>query len=336
VRIKPEQLESALEKNIAALYLLAGDEPLQLGEAADAVRRAARNAGYNTREVLTVGTGFEWHDLAIATDSLSLFSDKTFVELRMSSTKVGTDGAKALMNYCQGVPADTLLLITMPKLDKAALRTKWFQTIEKSAVVVQLWPIEGAGLLTWLAQRSSKRGLKIDPDGIRLLAARIEGNLLAAVQEIEKLYILHGPSALSKQAVEESVADSSRFDVFKLTECVLAGRINKAMKILNALKAEGIAAPVVLWALTRETRLLLSIKVAVNKGQNKEVVLNQHKLWDKRKQLVSAAVSRIELEQLRQMLLLAAQVDRQIKGQAQGDCWETLLSYCILFYALPR
>jgi DNA polymerase-3 subunit delta len=331
VRLKPEQLAASLEK-IKALYLISGDEPLQQGEAADFIRKAAKKTGYINREVLSVDTGFDWNELSIATDSLSLFSEKTFIDLRLLSTKLGVEGSKAIIHFCQGIPEDTLLLITMPKLDKAQMKSKWFQAVDKSGVVIQVWPLEGADLLNWLKQRAQKRGLHIESEGIKTLASRVEGNLLAAAQEIEKLYILYGQSQLTIQDVETSVTDSSRYDVFKLTDCVLAGRINRATKILNGLKAEGIAAPVVLWALTRDTRLLLTIILAIENGQNKETVLNQNRLWDKRKQLVGHAVSRIKQEQLNQMLLLAAKVDRQIKGQEKGDCWETLLSYCLLFY----
>ncbi|KAF3981219.1 MAG: DNA polymerase III subunit delta [Methylococcales symbiont of Hymedesmia sp. n. MRB-2018] len=332
MRLKAEQLEGSLKK-LAALYLISGDEPLQLGEAADAVRKAAKSMGYSSREVLMVDSRFEWNALSIATDSLSLFSEKTFVDLRISTAKLGIEGSKALIHYCQRLPKDTLLLITMPKLDKAQLKTKWFQSVDKTGVVIQIWPLDGVNLLRWLKQRAQKRGLQIDSEGIKILAAKIEGNLLAAAQEIEVLYVLHGQSQIKKQDVEGAVADNSRFDVFKLTDCVLAGRINRAIKILNGLKAEGIAAPVVLWALSRETRLLMTIKIAIDKGQNKEAVLSQNRLWDKRKQLVSVAVSRIQQQQLKQMLLLAAKVDRQIKGQEKGDCWETLLAYCMLFYS---
>lgn len=331
MQIRSEQLKAALQKQLSGLYLLSGDEPLQLGEAADAVRKSARHAAYNVRQVLTVETGFDWNELTIATDSLSLFTDKTFVEVRLNSNKLGAEGSKALIKYCQHLPDDTLLLITMPRLEKAQLKTKWFQAVDKVGVVVQIWSIEGVQLIQWLTRRASKRGLQIEPDGIKVLASRVEGNLLAAAQEIEKLYIQYGESRLSRHLVEEAVADNSRYDVFKLTDCVLAGRINRAVKILNGLKAEGIVAPVVLWALTRETRLLLSIKTAVNNGQNKEAVLNKNRLWDKRKQLINTAISRLKMAQLSQMLLLAAHADRQIKGQERGDCWETLLSYCLLF-----
>jgi len=332
MRLKPEQLETSLKK-MAAVYLISGDEALQSGEAADSIRKAAKNAGYITREVLSVETGFEWNELSVAANSMSIFADKKLIDLRLITGKPGTEGAKALSNYCQHLPEDTLLLITSPKLAGATLKTKWFQSIEQAGVVVQTWPLEGADLIQWLQRRAKKRGLLIELDGIKVLASRIEGNLLAAAQEIEKLYILHGESKLSKQAVEQAVADSARFDVFKLTDCVLSGRVSRAIKIVNGLKSEGIAAPVVLWALAREARLLIKIKTALKQGQNKEIVFKNHRLWDKRKQLVNATLSRIDIKALEQVLLLGYKADQQIKGQEKGDCWETLISVCLLFSA---
>ncbi|NOR68317.1 MAG: DNA polymerase III subunit delta [Methylomarinum sp.] len=330
MRLKPEQLDGALKK-LAAVYLISGDEPLQSGEAADAIRKAAKQAGYNTREVFSVETGFEWNELLVAANSLSLFADKKLIDLRLPSGKPGTEGSKVLSEYCQRLPEDTLLLITAPKLTAATLKSKWCQSIDKAGAIIQIWPLDGADLVQWLQRRAQKRGLQIALDGIRVLASRIEGNLLAASQEIEKLYILYGESAISKQAVEDVVADSARFDVFKLTDSVLAGRVSRAIKILNGLKAEGIAAPVVVWALAREARLLINIQSALKQGQNKELVFKNNRLWDKRKQLVNTALSRIKKQQLQQVLLLSSKADRQIKGQEKGDYWETLVSICLLF-----
>lgn len=330
MRLKPEQLDGALKK-LAAVYLISGDEPLQSGEAADAIRKAAKQAGYNTREVFSVETGFEWNELLVAANSLSIFADKKLIDLRLPSGKPGTEGSKVLSEYCQRLPEDTLLLITAPKLTAATLKSKWCQSIDKAGAIIQIWPLDGADLVQWLQRRAQKRGLQIALDGIRVLASRIEGNLLAASQEIEKLYILYGESAISKQAVENVVADSARFDVFKLTDCVLTGRVTRAIKILNGLKAEGIAAPVVVWALAREARLLINIQSALKQGQNKELVFKNNRLWDKRKQLVNTALSRIKKQQLQQVLLLSSKADRQIKGQEKGDYWETLVSICLLF-----
>ncbi len=330
MRLKPEQLGGAL-KNLAAVYLVSGDEPLQLGESADAIRKAVKDAGYNTREIFSVETGFEWNELLVAADSFSIFADKKLIDLRMPAAKPGIEGAKVLCDYCQRLPEDTILLITTAKLAAATLKSKWCQSIERVGVIVQVWPLEGRDLIQWLQRRAQKRGLQIEQSGLNVLASRIEGNLLAASQEIEKLYILHGEGVISKKAVEDVVTDSARFDVFKLTHCVLAGRVSRAVKILNGLKAEGIAAPVVLWALAREARMLLNIKIALGQGQNKELVFKKNGLWDKRKQLVNAVLPRMEVKDLQEVLLLSSKIDRQIKGQESGDCWEGLLSLCLLF-----
>ncbi len=330
MRLKPEQVNAAL-KQLAPVYFVTGDEPLQQGEVADAIRLAAKKSGYSTREVLSVETGFEWGDLALAADSMSLFADKKIIDLRLPSGKPGIEGAKALIDYCQRLPEDNLLLITAPKVTGATLKTKWCQAIDQSGVIVQVWPPDGTTLIQWLQRRAQKRGLLVAEDGVKVLASRIEGNLLAASQEIEKLYILYGSDSISKQAVEQAVADSSRFDVFKLSDCMLSGRMGRAVKILNGLKAEGIALPVIVWALSKEIRMLINIKTAISQGQNKEQVLKNNRLWDKRKQLVSNAIARIDTQVLQQALLLCSKADRQIKGREQGDCWETLLSLCMLF-----
>jgi len=329
VRLNTEQLDVAL-KQLAPVYFVTGDEPLQQGEVADAIRLAAKKAGYTTREVFFVEAEFEWGKLAQAADSMSLFSDKKLIDLRLPSGKPGTEGAKALIDYCQRWSEDNLLLITAPRVTAATLKTKWCQALERTGAIIQVWPLEGGALIQWLQRRAQKRGLQIVAEGVKVLASRIEGNLLAAAQEIEKLYILYGSDAITKQDVEKAVADSARFDVFKLTDCILAGQMNRAAKVLNGLKAEGIAQPVVVWALSREIRMLINIKTAINQGQNKEQVLKNHRLWDKRKHLVSNAVTRMNSKVLQKALLKCAKADRQIKGREQGDCWETLMSIASL------
>jgi DNA polymerase-3 subunit delta len=203
--------------------------------------------------------------------------------------------------------------------------------LEKKGVVIQVWPLEGQDLIRWLQQRMQQRGLIAEIDGLQLLASRIEGNLLAAAQEIEKLYVLYGTGNLSNQQILDVVADSSRYDVFKLMDSVLAADVNRIFKVLSGLRAEGIAAPIVLWALTREARALIKIKLALSQGQNRELVFKNNQIWDKRKQLVSNALSRLGDNDLNTILVLSAKADRQIKGQQQGDAWETLLAICLMF-----
>ncbi|MDO9212362.1 MAG: DNA polymerase III subunit delta [Methylococcales bacterium] len=335
MRLKPEQLNAALQKGLASVYFLSGDEPLQLGEMADAIRKTARASGYNSREIFSVDTSFSWSQLALAADSMSIFSDKKIIELRIPTSTVGTEGAKALTAYCERLPADTLLLISIGKLASATLKSRWLESIDKVGVVIQVWALDGQDLLNWLQQRLLQRGLHVESDGIKLLASRIEGNLLAADQEITKLYVLYGAGQLSTAQISDAVADSSRYDVFKLMDWVLAAQTNRIIKILAALRAEGIAAPVILWALTREARSLIHIKLALAGGQHKDTAFRNNQIWDKRKPLVDKALTRLNLQQLNSILVLAAQADRQIKGQQSGDAWETLLAVCLLFTSLP-
>lgn len=335
MRLKPEELGAELQKGLAPVYLISGDEPLQLGELADAVRRAASQAGFLAREVFSVEAGFEWNDLMMAADSCSIFSDKKIIDLRLPSGSPGTEGSKALIAYCERLPIDTVLLVTTCKLPSAALKTRWLQALEKAGVVVQVWPLDGQDLIRWLQQRMQRRGLSTDPQGLKILASRTEGNLLAAAQEIEKLYVLYGTGHLTDQQILDVVADSSRYDVFKLIDCVLGVSIKRIFKVLSGLQAEGVAAPVILWALTREARTLIKIKKAMAQGQSRELAFKNNQIWDKRKQLVSQALNRLSEQDLNNILLLSAKADRQIKGQQTGDAWETLQAICLTFASIP-
>jgi DNA polymerase-3 subunit delta len=346
MRLQPEQIIPALQKNLAPVYFISGDEPLQLGEVADAIRAAARKAGYTCREVLVADAGFSWNELAETAGSLSIFADKKIIDLRLPSGSPGADGAKALTAYCErlapkkspqsghepvGQAEDTLLLITAAKLAGSSLKTQWFQALDKAGCVIQVWPLDGAELVRWLQQRMQQRGLQATTEGIKILASKVEGNLLAAAQEIEKLYVLYGAVSLTNQQIIDVVADNSRFDVFKLTDSILAAKVDRVYRILSGLRAEGVAAPVVLWALTREARSLLKIKRALAQGQNKAAVFKNNQIWDKRQQLVSDALNRLDDHDLNSILVLGATADRQIKGQQQGDAWQTLLAVCLMF-----
>jgi DNA polymerase-3 subunit delta len=333
MRIKPDQLAASLQKGLAPIYFISGDEPLQLGEMADAIRREAKKAGYENREILEVDSKFSWHKLTESAGSISIFADKKIIDLRMPTGSPGTDGSKALISYCEHLPEDTLLLITSAKLATASLKARWFTALDKAACVIQVWPMEGPDLFRWLEQRMQKRGLHAETEGIRILASRIEGNLLAAAQEIEKLYVLYGSGHLGNQQILEVVADSSRFDVFKLMDSVLAAKITRVLKILSGLKSEGIAVPVVLWALTREARSLIKMKLALSQGQNKAMVFKDNQIWDKRQQLVADALNRLDDSGLYGILALSATADRQSKGQQPGDPWETLREICLMFAA---
>ncbi len=330
MRLKPEQLADNLQKKLAPVYFLYGDEPLQIDELSDAIRQSAKKTGFLNREILSTENAFEWHELSTKANSLSIFDDKKILDIRVPAANFGNEGTKALQQYCEHLPQDTLLMISSGKLNSSSLKTKWFEAIDKVGVTIQVRPLDGQELLQWLHGRLQKRGLSTDNDGLRLLASRIEGNLLAAVQEIEKLYILYGSGHLTTTQIFEVVADSSRFDVFKLVDSVLNANLNRIFKILEGLKNEGIAAPVILWALTRETRNLAKIKYAIVQGQSKDSVFRQYQIWDKRISLISNALARLSYANLHDALLLAGKADRQTKGRETGDSWETILAVCLI------
>jgi len=331
MRIKPEQLTDVLQKGLMPVYFITGDEPLQLGELADEIRKAARKNGYDNREIVSVETGFEWNQLAFMADSLSIFADKKIIDLRLPSGTPGVEGSKALIDYCDRISEDTILLITAGKIDSKALKSRWVETLDKQGLVIQVWPLEGQDLIRWIQNRMQLRGLVVQLDGIQLLAARIEGNLLAAAQEIEKLYVLYGAGSLSVQQINDVVADSSRYDVFKLMDTVLSANVSRIIKVLSGLRSEGTAAPIVLWALTRDARLLIKLKLAMAQGQNQDTLFKNHNIWDKRKLLISQALKRLSDRDLNHILVASAIADRQIKGQQAGDAWESLLEICLKF-----
>lgn len=331
MRLKLEQLDATLQKTLLPVYFITGDEPLQLGEAADAIRAAARREGYTVREVISIEQGNEWPQLAVEADSFSIFAEKKLIDLRLPSAKPGSEGGKALLVYCQQLPADTILLVTAGKLDAASQKTQWFQALEKVGAIVQIWPLQGQDLLNWLQRRAERKGMRLELEAVKSLAGRIEGNLLAAAQEIEKLFILHGQTTVSKAMIMDAVADSARFDVFKLTDSLLAGKFNRAVKILNGLKAEGVAAPVVLWALSREARILFNVKSEIRQGGSQDAVFKKYRIWDARKQAVHEAIHRLSLAQIQALLIDSSKADRQIKGQLTGEGWDSLFEICLAF-----
>ena len=323
-----EQLDRHLQGKLGRAYVLSGDEPLQLMEAADAIRAAAKAAGYVNHERFHGDTGFDWNDFRASCDSFSLFGEPRLLDLRLSG-KPEKAGSEALIHFAEQPPEDALLVVSLPKLTQSDQKVRWFQALERVGVVVQVWPLEGEKLLRWLDRRLNSRGLLADQSGLRLLAARVEGNLLAAAQEIEKLQILHGAGQLSDEQILKSVADSARYDVFDLADQVLRGQAGKACRVLAGLRAEGIAAPVVLWALTRELRLLNQMKIALEEGAALDAVFAKHRIWDNRKPVLQQALKRLSRDQLRQSLLLAGKADWIIKGQEPGDDWDALLTLCL-------
>lgn len=326
MRLKPDQLAKHLTQTLAPVYLISSDEPLQQGEALDAIRARARVLGYTEREVLSVEAGFNWVSLAAATANLSLFGDRRILELRLPTGKPGDAGSRALLDYCARPPEDTVLIITTGKLDKSAQASKWFSALDQAGAIVQIWAVDAAQLPRWITQRMQARGLHTTPEAAALIAERVEGNLLAAHQEIEKLLLLHGPGTLDLAAVTEAVANSARYDVFALAEAALAGDASRAARILHGLRAEDNALTLILWSVVREIRLCATLAQAQRGGAPLERAFAAHKVWDTRKPLYTRALPRHNLGGWLGLLRQAARADRVIKGQAPGDAWDEVLA----------
>lgn len=330
MRLRTDDLEGHLKRGLLPIYLVSGDEPLQLNEATDALRAAARAQGYTEREVLQVETGFDWASLAAAGSNLSLFAERKLIELRLPSGKPGDAGAKALTAYAAAPSPDNLLLISCGKLEKQQQSSKWFKALEAAGAVLQVWPVEPRALPGWIRQRLLSRGMQPTPEAAQLLAERVEGNMLAAAQEVEKLVLLHGAGPLDGEAVRAAVADSARYDVFELADAALGGDAARCARIVEGLRGEGEEPVLILWALVREVRTLALIAAEQAAGTPLDALLQQQRVWDKRKPLYHAALKRHNLRRWRALLRRAARLDRICKGAEPGTPWDELLQFSLL------
>ncbi|MEB2858587.1 DNA polymerase III subunit delta [Pseudomonas atacamensis] len=334
MKLAPAQLGKHLQGALAPVYVISGDDPLLCQEAADAIRTAARQQGFDERQVFAADANFDWGTLLQAGASMSLFAEKRLLELRLPSGKPGDKGAAALIEYCSRPAEDTVLLISLPKLDGSAQKTKWGKALVEGQQTqfVQIWPVDANQLPSWIRQRLSQAGLSASQDAVELIAARVEGNLLAAAQEIEKLKLMAEGGQITVETVQAAVADSARFDVFGLTDAVLNGEPAHALRMLEGLRGEGVEPPVILWALARELRLLANISLQYSQGTPLDKCFSQSKppVWDKRKPLMSKALQRYSAQRWAQLLLEAQRIDAQIKGQAAGSPWMSLSRLALL------
>lgn len=321
MKLRPEQLHQHLGKGLSPVYLVTGDEPLQLLEAADDIRRSAREHGYSERQVMEAGRSFDWNSLGQEADALSLFSELRLLDLRIPGGKPGREGGQALCDYLERPVSDTLLLITMPKLDSSQQRSKWFKAIESKGVVVQVWPVPAAQMPGWIKNRAQHHGLQLSFDAAQLLAQHTEGNLLAAAQELDKLRLNYGVGNLGIDQVMDSVSGHAHYTVFELVDAALAGDARRAVRIVRSLRAEGTPQPVVLWALGREIRLLTEITEAMQQRLPLDPVFKKHGVWQKRQQAVTDCAHRNSLARCHQLVNLLARIDDTIKGSPGIDPW---------------
>lgn len=321
--LRPDQLHSHLQKGIAPLYVLHGNEPLLVLEAADAIRAAARAQGFTERETFVVGQGFRWNELSAAAGNLSLFGDRKLIDLRIPTGKPGRDGGEALQRYVATLDSATVTLITLPEIDWATRKTAWFKALIEAGVTLELNAPEREQLPQWIAQRLSRQNQRAPEEALRFIAEHVEGNLLAAHQEILKLGLLHPEGELTLADVEQAVLNVARYDIDKLRQAILEGDPARCIRLLEGLEGEGTAPPLVLWALANEIRTLAALRTGLDAGQPLAQLMRAERIFDdRRKQAIQRALPRLALPALRAALLHAAKIDRLIKGLGEGRVWD--------------
>lgn len=325
MQLKAEQLAAHLERELKPVYVVYGDEPLLVIEAADTIRAAARRRGFDEREVLTALTGFNWTELHHATGNMSLFGGRKLIDLRIPTGKPGRDGGAAIQEYCARPSPDALLLVTLPGLDWKEEKAAWLGALATAGAAVKLIPPSLADLPAWLAGRLRRQEQSADNEALRFIAERVEGNLIAAHQEIQKLGLLHPPGALSLAQIQDAVLNVARYDIEGLREALLVGDVARLTRTIDGLHQEGEAPPLVLWAMTEEIRALAKIKTGLHNGQALDGLLRDANVRGPRQNLIKRALQRIDAKRSNAALAHAAQIDRMIKGLGAGDVWNEFL-----------
>jgi DNA polymerase-3 subunit delta len=323
--LRAEQLQAQLARSLAALYVVHGDEPLIALEAADAVRAAAREAGYREREVYFAERGFDWSELLHAGASFSLFGDRKIIDLRIPTGKPGTQGAEAITAYCARPNADVLTLVSLPRLDRAAQASGWFGALAAAGVVVDVFPVERARLPAWIGERLGRQGQRASREVLEFLADRVEGNLLAAYQEVQKLALLAPEGELALEDVREAVANVARYDAYDASAALLAGDTARYVRVIEGLRGEGEAPTFVLWAIAEDLRALERIQSGAAEGRPLEALLRENRVWGPRQALIRAAMRRFPAGAIARGLAHAALIDRAIKGVARLEAWDEFL-----------
>jgi DNA polymerase-3 subunit delta len=337
MKISTEQLQQHLQRDVKPLYTVHGEETLLALEAADRIRAAARVQGYSEREVLTCEPGFSWSELALAGSSQSLFSSQKLLELRIPNGKPGTEGSAAIQAYCGRLPADTVTIVQLPGIDWRTQKAAWFEALDAAGVTVEARVVSRKALPQWLAGRLRAQKQDADADTLEFIADRVEGNLMAAYQEVQKLALLFPPGRLEYAQVREAVVDVARYDVFNLGTVMLEGDAARLARTLDGLKGEGAAAPLVLWALTEEIRALGKVLAGAAAGKPAAVAVRDARVrgGPVHQNLLQSRYSRYTPADVDDALRHAACVDRMIKGLEKGDLWDEFLQLALRF-ARPR
>lgn len=336
MRISTEQLAQQIARELKPLYTVFGDEPLLSLEATDRIRAKARADGYAEREVLSAESGFKWAQLAMAASSQSLFASLKLLEIRIPNGKPGVEGAAALQAFCAHLPPDTVTLIYLPELDWRAQKAAWFEALDRSGITVESKAVSRKALPQWLAARLNAQGQTADAEALAFISDKVEGNLLAAFQEVQKLALLFPPGPISFEQMREAVLDVARYDVFNLGETLLEGDAVRLTRMLEGLQGEGAAPPMALWAVAEEIRAIGRVLDAASSGRPLAQVMRDARVWGAAHQnLMQQNVRRFTAAQVTQGLRHAAAIDRMAKGLAKGDVWDELLRLMLGFARKP-
>jgi DNA polymerase-3 subunit delta len=325
VKLYPDKLPAELKKKIAPIYIVSGDEPLLVQETCDLIRSSLKKAGYTERELLHADAGFNWEQVSYSANSMSLFAEQKLLEIRMSSAKPGKDGIAALNAFAASPPDGTILMLVMPRLDQSTQKTKWFKTIEHSAAFVQIWPIELKDMPRWIDNRFKRAGLVATRDAVAAMVERVEGNLLAAVQEIERIKLVSEDGKVDARLIQQGVADSSRYDVFALLDAAVGGNPVRTLKVLGGLQLEGGEVLYIVAMLVRELRGLV-LMANEFKATSLDSALRKGRIWAKRKNLVSNCLRSHSVGDFQDMLSRTATIDGMVKGVNSGNPWNELTS----------
>lgn len=334
MRITTEQLQQHLARELRSLYTVFGDEALLVLEASDRIRARARAGGYTERQVLTVDSGFRWSELSFAGASQSLFAARRILELRVPAGKPGTEGSGALQRYCEGLPPDTVTLVVLPSIDWRAQKAGWFEALERAGLVIEAKPVARRALPEWLAGRLREQAQEAAPETLEFIADRVEGNLLAAHQEVQKLALLYPAGAISHEQAREAVLDVTRYDVFSLGEAMLEGDVLHLARRVDGLKGEGVAPALVLWAVAEEIRAIGRVLDGMAAGRTPPQLWREARVWGASHQgLMQQNCRRFTKEQVEAAVGHAARTDRMVKGLIRGDVWDELLQLVLRFAA---
>ena len=336
MQLRGEQLSAHLERELKPVYVVYGDEPLLVIEAADVIRATARRNGFDEREVLTAISGFNWIELHHASGNMSLFGGRKLIDLRIPTGKPGRDGSEAIQAYCKNPSPDALLLVTLPGLDWTEEKAVWLKALTEAGVAIKLIPPNLAELPNWIADRLRRQQQSADQEGLRFIAERVEGNLLAAHQEILKLGLLYPAGELTLQQVQKAVLNVARYDLDGLREALLAGDVARLTRTLDGLQQEGEPPPLVLWAMTEEVRALAQVRTGLKAGKPLDAMLKEARIWGSRQSLFKRALQRIDDVTANAALAHSANIDRMIKGIGAGDVWNEFLRLGLSLGSLAR